>query len=563
MLCKCIQSMFSQLSVCPQLPERLDEKRQLSLNAVRNIVCEMKQQSIFRNAAIVGALTGGSRVLGFVREVLMAYFFGTSLLKSAFDVAFRIPNLFRRLFGEGALSAALVPVYTATMERRGMTEANRLGSRVMSLLAAFLSFVSVLIILVAFLVPLIFSPGEKTVAVLSLLRIMMPYMVLICLVAFCMAILNSHGKFAVPAATPVILNVVWIIVLLFVCPFLDDAETRIHAVGWGVVIAGILQLAVQLPAMCRSGVFLRWELSWNDCAVREVAVLMAPVALGMGVLQFNVVIDGILALWVAEWAPAALTYAERLIYLPLGIFATALGTVLLPAFSRNVTQGRPEVMHVTLNASLRALLVIMTPAAVGLVVLAEPIVNTVFVWRNGAFYGDSVWQTVRALRFYAPGLVVFSLYKVIVPAFYAMKDTRTPLRIGIMAVSMNFIMNIGFIFTWPEGFKHAGLAAATVLSSLFNGVALAFIYNRRMGSPGWQKVFNTACRTLLASAITGGVAVMVFSAVSSVFGYHKTGELVALICAITSGVIIYFMLALLFFRADLNVLLKRKKQLSD
>ena len=518
----------------------------------------MKYSVVFRNVRIVALFTGLSRLFGFFREMLMAYFFGTSLLKSAFDVAFRIPNLFRRIFGEGALSAAFIPVYVGEQEAHGKAAANRLASRFISLLAGLLSMISLLIMLLAFMLPRFIPLGERAAEVLPLLRIMMPYMVFICLVAFCMAVLNAKGHFAVPAATPLLLNLVWILVLLFVCPHIEDPRLRIHMVGWGIVLAGIVQLAVQFPVLRRKGVELHWDAAWNAGAVREVMGLMVPAALGMGALQINVVIDGFLALWVAEWAPAALTYAERLIYLPLGIFATALGTVLLPTFSKYAARSDYAAIRHNLNSSMRALLVVMTPAAVGLIMLAHPIVALVFVWRGGAFYGDSVWQTVRALRFYAPGLVVFSLYKLMAPTFYAMKDTRTPLRIGLIAVVLNFVMNVAFILTWPTGYKHAGLAAATVLSSLFNGLALAFILRRRIGKIGWPRILKTLLRTLWASLVMGMVAGYVWTAAGGGVNGGKPAETVALLAGISVGVVVYFLLALVLFRDDVRTLFRAK-----
>ena len=336
-----------------------------------------------KSMAVVSIWTMVSRLLGFVREVLMAVVFGTSLASSAFVVAFTIPNLFRRLFGEGALSAAFIPVFTETREKEGDAAAWRLANRIWSLLAVVLSSVVLLGVggITLWFTRDVPNPDPDTVLVLSLLRIMFPYMVCICLVALAMAVLNSCNHYMTSAATPTVLNIIWILTLLVICPrFGDSLEAQIHGVAWGVLLAGFIQVLVQLPALARQGFRPSFTLDWKDERSRRVLILMAPVALGLGITQVNVMIDRLLALHVAEWAPAAINYADRLIYLPLGIFATAMGTVLLPTFSRQNVQDDSQAVLGTLNDSLRHLMLIMIPASVGLFVLATPIVQLVYMW---------------------------------------------------------------------------------------------------------------------------------------------------------------------------------------
>lgn len=463
--------------------------------------------NLLRSTAIVGAGTAASRLLGFVREVLMAWLFGTSLAKSAFDVAFRIPNLFRRLLGEGALSAAFVPVFAESLKRDGPEEAGRLVGRIAGMLAAVLSVLVGLGILGIYAVEQWVPLGPRSAAVLPLLRIMLPYALFICLAALSMGVLNTFGYFAIPALAPVLLNLVWTGALVWVCPRLGGTpEEQIAVLSWCITIAGALQLVAQLPMLRRCGVEVRLRLDWRDAKVKRVLLLMGPAALGLGVYQVNAVIDGVLALFVGGWAPAALTYAERLIYLPLGIIATALGTVLLPTFSHQAADERHEHMRETLALSLRGLLLAMTPAAVGLLVLVVPIVQLTYVWGGGKFDARSTIQTARALAFYSPGLVVFSLYKVIVPVFYALKDTRRPVQVGLWAVALNLVLNLLFIVTWPEGYRHAGLAFATVLASLFNAGVLAWMLHRRIGDPGWRRIAWSGVQALAGSAVLGVVA---------------------------------------------------------
>lgn len=520
---------------------------------------DAEQQGVLRSAAVVGACTGLSRLLGFVREILMAVLFGTSLAKSAFDIAFLIPNLFRRLFGEGALAAAFVPVFTETLEREGPERAGRLAGRVMTMLGLVLGAAVAAGMLVATLALVHGGLGARASAVLPLLRIMLPYAFFICTVALCMAILNSLHHFLVPAATPVLLNVVWIMVLAVVCPRMGpDTDARIRAVAWGVLAAGSIQLAVQAPALLRLRISLPVSVAWDDPKVRKVLLLMGPVALAMGVFQVNVVVDRVLAFMVADWGPAALTYAERLIYLPLGIFATAMGTVLLPTFSRQVVRDQHGRIADTLGRALRNLLLVTAPAAVGLLVLAGPVVRLAFAWRGGAFGEESVVRTARAVAFYAPGLVVFSVYKLLVPAFYAMQDMRTPVRIAARVVALNFVLNVAFILSWPAGYKHAGIALATVLSSCVNCVALARILGRRVGDPGWRGLAGTAARTGIAAAVMGlAVGALHPLAWDAAFAHGmpaKAAEAVAMAAAVAVGVGTYALLSFLLCSREVRAL---------
>ncbi len=520
--------------------------------------------SIFRHTAVVSGFTGASRLLGFLREVLMAHFFGTTLAKSAFDIAFRIPNLFRRLFGEGALSAAFVPVFSETLSSGGQKEARELAGKVMTLLATVLLMIVIgAIAIIKLALAHGFNSG-RIGAVLPLLGIMFPYMFFICLVALCMGILNACHRFALPAATPILLNVVWILALYILCPrFGTTVDERIYGVAWGILIAGALQLLAQIPALLMSGVMPIPSFSWHDPRLRSVLLLMGPAAIGRGVHQLNVVIDGLLALWVGDWAPAALTYAERLIYLPLGIFATAMGTVLLATFSKQTATSNISQIPRTMADSLKGLMLFMLPATAGLMVLTTPIVQLAFEWEGGKFDATSTILTARALWWYAPGLVVFSLYKILVPAFYALKDTKTPVRIGIYAVFANFILNILFILTWPDGYKHAGLACATVIASALNCIALALLLSQRVGSPGWKMLAGSLMRTLLATIIMVAVLIMAQQSLPRYMPVFesttKLGQLLAVGSSITLGIASYVVAAMVFCRREIQTIRLKSK----
>ncbi len=511
---------------------------------------------IFRHAITVSFFTGLSRVLGFAREMVMAHYFGTSLAKSAFDVAFRIPNLFRRLFGEGALSAAFVPVFSEILEKEGREKANRLAGRVLTMLALFLILITAAGTVIITIAMQYTTDGTRLAAVLPLLRIMLPYMVFICLVALGMGILNAVGNFAVSAATPLLLNIVWIAAVFWVCPRLGDSlAERIYGVAWAVLLAGVLQLVTQVPALLRLRVMPRPSFAWNDRRIREILLLLGPAALGMGVHQVNVVVDGVLALWAGSWAPAALTYAERLIYLPLGLFATALGTVLLPAFARQVASNRTAAIPPALARSLRGLMLVMVPAAAGLMILAGPIVQLAF--QSGEFDAQSRILTARALVFYAPGLAVFSLYKMLVPAFYAIKDTRTPVRTGLIAVGLNLVLNVLLVVTLPTYYKHAGLAMATVFASAVNSALLAIVLTRRIGSPGWHSLGASLLKVLGCSLLMVVVIHLLLGWLEPLPWFStatKAGQAARVAAAMLAGGAVYAASVLLFCRREISLL---------
>ena len=462
----------------------------------------MKTSDVIRSTSVVGGLTLWSRVLGLIRDMLMASLFGTSLAMSGFVVAFTIPNLFRRLFGEGALSAAFVPVYVSVRENEGGAAAWLLARRVLSLIALLLSGIVILGIVGISLYLAHNQPTGQASMILPLLRIMLPYTLFICMAALTMGLLNAHQHFAVSAFAPSLLNVIWIAAILLVCPWIGDTpEEQIFVVAWAIVLAGLLQWGVQIPKLVQYGYRPGWSLTIRDRAVKRVFRLMGPASLGMAITQINVLVDRLMAAWIGPWAPAALFYSERLIYFPQGIFATALSTVLLPVFSKQAATVHHSHMLRTINHSLRNLFYVMVPAAVGLFVLARPIVRMIF--ERGVFGEGSTEYTAIALMFYAPGLLVFSLSKVLVPAFYALQDTRTPVQVAFASVALKIGLSLLFIWTWPLHLKHAGLALATVIGETINGVVLAVLLHRRLGSPDWGAIVLSACRCLLAAALMG------------------------------------------------------------
>ena len=509
----------------------------------------MEPSKIIRSAFMIGGFTSISRVLGLARDFLTAGFFGTSLPISAFVVAFRIPNLFRALFGEGALSSAFVPVFVAARKNEGDEKAWALARKVISLIGVvLLGFVALGVLGLTFFMH---RPGlgEKAAMILPLARIMLPYLFFICLAGLSMAILNSYHKFILPALTPSLLNIVWIAFVLIVCPRLGSTlEEQVYGLAWGIFTAGAAQLSVQIPVLIRCGYRPGFNLGLSDPRVLRVFTLMGPAALGLAVTQVNVMINSLLATWIGSWAPAALFYAERLLYFPQGILAVALSTVLLPVLSSHAARSDDRQIRATINHSLRNLLFIMIPAAVGLLALARPIAQMIYEWRQ--FTPRSTDLTAVALQFYAPGLMVFCLAKVFVPVFYAMQDTKTPVKIALIAVALNFTMNVAFLLTWPLYLKHAGLALATVISEGFNGITLGFFLHRRLGSPGWRQIIASAAKSLAAAIGMGlsatAVHAMLFRLGESLGVVAKLNQVQSVLLSILCALVIYLVLALWF-----------------
>jgi len=517
----------------------------------------MENRNVIRFAFTVGGFTMLSRFLGMVRDILTAGVFGTGLAMSSFVVAFRLPNLFRALFGEGALSSAFVPVFMDARRNEGETAAWRLARRVVTLVGA------VLIGIVA--AGILGMSGwlrrsgldAQTAAVLPLARIMLPYVFFICMAALAMAVLNSYRRFSVSAFTPALLNITWILSIWFIIPVVRGGESRqIQALAWTVFIAGAVQLAYQVPSLWKVGWRPGLDRDWRDPRVRKVFMLMGPSALGLAVNQVNVMINSLIALyWVGNWAPSALFYAERLIYFPQGILATSLGTVLLPVLSDFAAQKKRKEMRAAIHHGLRTLLFVMTPAAVGLFVLAGPIVRMLF--QRGAFDAGSTMLTARALSFYAPGLMVFCLGKVFVPAFYALQDTRTPVKIGLCAVTLNFTLNVLAALTLPEYWKHAGMAFSTVIAEGFNGLTLAFFLRRRLGAFGVRGVLAGLGRALAAAAAMAAAAFWTerlltdFLLVQALWPI-RIAQITGVAAAVTAGMGVYFGLARLFRYPELG-----------
>ena len=521
---------------------------------------------VLHSVSIITVMTAISRTGGLVREVAMAYFFGTSALKSAFDIAFIVPNLFRRLFGEGALSSAFVPLFGETLEKEGKERACQFAMRVITLLVIVLGVVTAAGVLLSHPAGHLLPPDSRWVLPLPMMRIMLPYALLICVAALISGMLNTLGRFGVSSFTPFILNLVWILAL-GVCFFLpNDADLRLKVLCWSILLAGAMQILFQLPALASHG--FRFGLIFSglrdDPKLRRVLVLMAPAALGMGLVQINVCVDKCLAYWADPAAPAALEYAERIVYLPLGMFSTAFMTVLLPTFSRQATRGETGLMRDTLERSMRNLMVIMAPCSAALAFLALPVIELIYGFKGGHFDHTSAVLSARALMVYAPGLLVFSMQQSLTPAFYGLQDLRTPVRVSMFGLIMNVTLNVASVILLPHGWKHAGIAGSTVLTSAVNSFTLATVLHKRIGAPRWSAIRRPLLRSVgasLAMALSAAAVVGVATRAADHAGCHaKVAQLVGMAAAVAVAVAVYGSLMALFGKSELREMVGEFRQ---
>ncbi|GAB0153252.1 murein biosynthesis integral membrane protein MurJ [Marinobacterium sp. BA1] len=420
---------------------------------------------LLRSSGVVGIMTMMSRVLGLVRDVVIANYFGASGSADAFFVAFKIPNFLRRLFAEGAFSQAFVPVLSEYRSQRDLAAVKQLVDRVAGALGSVLVLVTAIAVIGAPVLAVVFAPGfymaggEKFELAADMLRITFPYLLLISLTAFCGAILNSYERFAIPAFTPVLLNLCLIGSAVWLSPWF---ETPIMALAWGVLMAGGVQLLFQLPFLARLRLLPLPKADFKDEGVRRILKLMLPALFGVSVAQINLLLDTVLASFLQTGSVSWLYYSDRLSELPLGVFGIAIATVILPSLSRIHAEKSPERFAHTLDWAIRMILLIGLPAALALAVLAEPLIATLFHY--GEMTDRDVQMAAMSLRAYAFGLLAFMLIKVLAPGYFARQNTRTPVKIAVKAMAANMVLNL--ILIWP--LDHVGLALATSISAFMN-----------------------------------------------------------------------------------------------
>jgi len=467
-------------------------------------------RSLIQSTSVVSAMTLLSRILGLIRDMVLARFFATSMVMDAFLVANRIPNMLRRFFAEGAFSQGFVPVMARYREKYSHAEAREFVDAIAGTFAIVL-FVITLIgviaapVLVAIVAPGFIGGGGDFELATMMLRFTFPYLFFVSLTAFAGGILNTYGRFAVPAFTPVILNVALIAGVYFWAPQLEEPGM---ALAYAVFVAGILQLLFQVPFLLKIRALPRPKWNFRHAGVQRSMRLMLPAIFGSSVAQINVLVGGIIASLLGVGKISLLYYSDRLMEFPLGLFGIALATVTLPFLSRQFSNDLHDEFSATIDWSMKLVLLIAVPAAVGLIVLADPLVTTIFY--GGAFSYDDVRMTGLALRAFAIGLVGFSFVKILAPAYFARHDTRTPVRMALIALAVNFVLSV--FLAWyltSRGYagNHAGLALAISVAALLNAWLL-YRGLRKDGvlthGKGWGKiVLQTMLATIvMAAAVT-------------------------------------------------------------
>jgi len=436
----------------------------------------------------VSSMTLLSRVVGFVRDAVIARAFGAGAVTDAFFVAFRLPNLLRRMFAEGAFSQAFVPIFAEVRNRQGEDAGRHLAAQCAGALLLALATITVAGVLLAPGIVIVTAPGfvakpEIFDLTVDLLRVTFPYIFLISLTALAAGVLNSHGRFSVPAFAPALLNMAFIVAALFVAPHL---ERPVMALAWAVLVGGLLQLAIQWPVLRRVGYDLRPRFNLRDPGMRRVARQMGPALFGVSISQISLVINTIFASFLMVGSVSWLYYADRLMEFPTGLLGAALGTILLPSLARHFADDDGQGFSTLLDWGLRLTLLLAAPAAVGLALLATPLIATLFL--HGAFTVTDLEMTRNALWAYSLGLLGLIMVKVLAPGFYARQNIRTPVKIGIATLGVTQGLNL--VLVVPLG--HAGLALGIGLGACFNA-ALLLYFLRRDGTyrpePGWARFF--------------------------------------------------------------------------
>jgi putative peptidoglycan lipid II flippase len=531
---------------------------------------DQSQGAMLSGLRVVSLLTLGSRITGLVRDSGMAAMFGNGPIMDAFTVAFRIPNLARRLFGEGALTAAFLPALVREMEHKGRDSAWRLSSALFVVLAIVLSFI-VVVAEVALIAGYSLATSDETRLLIGLAAVMVPYLIVICLAAQVGAVMHSLNHFKWPAFIPVLLNVVWIIGIFAVAPFFETPRGKIYAIAAVVVVGGVMQFVIPLPALFRMG--FRFDRKWwkkddphreeTIAGVRSIAATMLPVLAGLSVTQFNSVLDSLVAWWFANsgsnvasdyisieaGTAAALYFGQRMYQFPLGVLGIALGTVLFPRLARHSERNRLDMLGEDLAMGLRLMICIAIPASVGLCVLAEPLTDLLF--RHGNFDDQDARQTTAMIRGYGCAVWAYCGLLILNRAFYAIDDQKTPLKVGMWAMALNLVLNL-ILITIVGG---VGLALGTAISSTVQCLVVLWILQRRIGGIDLASCGVTLAKTAVATILMTVVCVMTMNAIPA--GTSIPMRTANLLTPVVTSIIAYWILSRILRMREVDLLLKR------
>lgn len=496
------------------------------------------KRSLLKATGTVGFMTLLSRVLGLVREVVIAHHFGSGAQTDAFFVAFKIPNFFRRLFAEGAFSQAFIPVLAEYKTKYSKQAVKELIDSVSGTLTVGLGSFSALAVLGAPILIMVFAPGfvnqpEKMQMASSMLQITFPYLLLISLTAFSSAILNSYKQFTVPAVTPCLMNIVLITATIYLTPYFDQPAVGL---AWGVLIAGVAQWVFQMPFLVKMDLLPTPKFNFHHEGVKKILTLMVPALFGVSVGQINLLIDSMVATFLQTGSVSWLWYSDRVTELPLGLVGIAIGTVILPSLSDLHSKASTRDFSATIDWALRLVLLIGLPAGIAMMMIAEPLLVTIF--DHGKMTEHDVLMSAQSLRAYSVGVIGFMLVKILAPGFYARQDTKTPVRIGIIAVVANLI----FIALLVTHLKHAGLALATSLAALLNSLLL-YKGLRKLGvyepEAGWAWLL---IRYAIANTVMGVFLYIVMGNVEQWFAWSAWVRVWQLTILCGAGIAIYFVI---------------------
>ncbi len=498
--------------VCTYLPSQLE-------------IFTVQQLNILRAAGVVGGATLVSRILGYARDMVIAYFFGTAAAADAFFVAFRIPNLLRRLLAEGSLTVAFIPVFSEFLVKESKKDALEFANVVFTFLSIILAVLCCLGIAFSPLIIKIMAWGftddpSKFDLTVLLSRIMFPYIFFISIVALCMGILNSFKHFAAPALSPVLLNISMILSVIILMPYLAQP---VLALAFGVIAGGILQVALQIPFLNKKGVKLQFNLNFSHPGLKRLLKLMIPAVFGAAVYQLNIMIITLIASFLPAGSVSYLYYSDRIFQFPLALFGLALATASLPAMSDLVAHNKMDELKNTLSYSLRMVLFITVPSMVGLILLRIPIVSILF--QRGVFTENSTFLTAQALLFFSVGLWAVAGVRVVVNVFYALQDIWTPVKVA----SFSIACNLAFCLLFIKPLNHSGLALAVSLSSMVNLALLLVILRLRLGRLGIKSILYSLVKVVLSSIVMGGV-------VSYSYGIFSISGVVDLLISILLGI---------------------------
>jgi len=494
---------------------------------------------LLKSSGAMAFATLTSRILGMVREIVYARFMGDSWVAGAFMLAFTIPNLFRRLLGEGALTAAFIPIFKEKEKREGEAEMWRAANAVVS---GFLLAGSVVVILVVLGVSVAISAGEyqqETALMLRLLRLMFPYMLLVCLAAIFIGMANARGHFFIPATGAAMLNIVMILSVFLLAPRMGDRlETQIYGLAIGVLIAGFVQATFQLPTLYKEGYRIKYVSPFNNPTVRLVLQRMIPGTLGVAAYQINMLVTQSIAFGVSPTIIASFNYSVRLMELPQGVFGISIATYLLPTLSGYFSEKKYDDFRSTLRNGMEHLILINMLASVLLTFLAEPIVRLLF--ERGQFSPLSTQRVAFALMFLAPGLIAFSAINILARAFFATGDTKTPMKISVFCFAINIVFTILLVKPLQQG----GMALANTATAFINVYLLYFSLNKKLKSSGLEGMMKNIVLVLVIGLICGGVALLSARLWASHIGnknlYQRLGEVFV---PITIATILYYIIA--------------------